>query len=514
MTSPTSTLSKPVVSADMKGQFHVQNKPGSNSDAGKTGTSTQFSFQVPVNWNVAGTKSLLDTSGKMSVVAFNPAEGKSLLNDKKTASGDMLSTQSATDNPTVMTVVKHENLPKTMMAGSAAKVLATLPGQILTSSALISVPRNTGAINTSSVPQKITKQGSYIISNKQYTIVPTNSSQILKSDNKPNKTKITMAEAQIMLPSGPAKISWPIQQQQLSDSGSKQILITAPVMKSSTLPSGKNVNSSKPIVTSGITLTTVQYPKMSAGNGNPVQSAKVVEVRSAGNTKNVEVNAKSNGSSNNNSNSKSGTPVKTTVLATQKSWELVKQSSQLLPPSKTETSSPAVVPTDTKMDSSASEASSAKKPDVAVTASNGKSLLKDEETTSDSGESVQIIAEQSARLETDDKPQNTEEKPSEKVDTGDKNDDTSLTCNEEMIPSDETNIETADTPIPDSEPGAVSHQQNVSKEDFDPVDALQWEDGIGELPGSNLKVRKSTQSCNGETVYRYTDQPRSVQRKN
>ena len=28
----------------------------------------------------------------------------------------------------------------------------------------------------------------------------------------------------------------------------------------------------------------------------------------------------------------------------------------------------------------------------------------------------------------------------------------------------------------------------VRQEEFDPVDAMDWKDGVGELPGSNLKV--------------------------
>ncbi|KAH3775648.1 uncharacterized protein LOC127844401 [Dreissena polymorpha] len=341
-TSPAPTTAKPVSlvnpSAGQK-PFSIVTSVGEPIKG--VPVTTQISFTMPA-WNTPG-KSLLDTS-KVSLVNVNislpETTTRSLLNSTSNINDNGGAAQLSSTSKIVPSVgnesaVKVSNTHKaslpvtstippkvifTTMGSNVASVQKTIysgpstvtsktyitgnkmfgnlaGGQVITTPTGVVVTRPAAKIN----------KGNVLISNKQFTIVPgvpgSNPvmTQLVKTDTKINKGQVTMAEAQIMLPSGPAKISWPVPSQMnttQASSDTKQILIKThaqPLLKGKTLITTTRPNSS------------VQSVTIAATSGSPAATAKLIGVSPS----------KGNG--------------KTSVLPAQKSWELVKQSPQLNP---------------------------------------------------------------------------------------------------------------------------------------------------------------------------------------
>lgn len=443
------------------------------------GGQTQISFQVPVNWNAQGAgKSLLDTS-KVSLVSFNSnvPNARSLL--QTTVSADTTSNPAGIDQtlgaPKVTFVTTTTAGQKTFITGN--KIIGNLAAscQVITQSptGVISVARPPQAVNmTNTIPQRaINKANSFLISNKQYTIVPSSSNQvvtqIMKADAK-NKGNVTMAAAQIMLPSGSFKRSWT----QAGSQDGKQILITtSPAIKQGT------------VVTQGKTILTHKVPtsdssmKVSSSSGvsSLMHTAKVVEVTSP-----------------------SKGPGKTNILPAQKNWELVKQASALLP-QKQKVGLSATQETGKENSSKTNENSE-------MIAGSGKEPAKNKEKVSVS-EKSDIKTDNAANNGGSAKKNNPESKENEtpkdvkketkskdilenKTDTnGDKD------SKKEDADSVETQMETDDADQDGSRNKSDTNDGDAEKDDFNPVDAMTWKDGIGELPGSKLKVSVTDVLC-------------------
>lgn len=429
--------------ADSKVPPTVVFQKGLIPDTGKTTeqvkfgpSQTQISFQVPLTWSSQGSKSLLDSSKTVSLVSVNQPEAsaRSLLHGNETAP-----VQSNVTNVTV-------------------------PTMTLSSAAIA----------------RIAKRNSFMISNKPYTIVPSSSSSVvtqLVKTEKLNKGKVTMAEAQIMLPSGPAKISWPLQSQS-STSDSKHILITTPVVTKSGQPaSGKTVVANKQVLVTtnepSAKMTddiVTASPKVLASNGNQVITQKV------------------------------NVPMKANIIPAQKNWELVKQSSQLLPQKTTK--SP-VISIEKHGEAKSFELGKFQTNDIKVkTEIDGHSDIKmhvtnndkfENKSNSDSVESGSLknsnevfedMKDVKPIIEAFDRQENVSENERQNI---------SRECNEGMeclqvkIENDET-YTPMEVDIMVKEEAKEGEPYNEKKDDFNPVNAMTWTDGVGELPGSSLKV--------------------------
>ena len=265
----------------------------------------QISFQVPLNWSGTGSnKSLLD-SGKVSVLA-NPGNAQSIIKPALTSSSGMetVSNTAACEVSHVTTVSSQSSTVTTAAINSSG--VSNLPGGI----PLSQLQKPATTVTIANIP-KITaaKGGSFVFSaGNKVAFVPSSQvvTQIVKTDSK-SIGKVTMAEAQIMLPSGPAKISWPVPPQTKTEG--KHILLTKPSLQSGS-PTGKG----KPGDISGVL-------KPGTVSASLVASSKIV-TDGASHSKLLV---------HNNSASPRPGPPKNLILKTQRSWELVKQASLLMP---------------------------------------------------------------------------------------------------------------------------------------------------------------------------------------
>lgn len=469
---------------DARNQQPARNQPGIQSDGGKPlepvklgPGQTQISFQVPLNWNSQGTKSLLDNSKTVSLVSLNPADTstRSLL-----PSNESLTSQSGSANTCIskMTLSGATNsVSKAYITGNSKVFsnLGTAPVLAQTTTGLISVSKPGPSI------ARIAKGSSFMISNKQYTIVPSNSApvvtQLVKTE-KLNKGKVTMAEAQIMLPTGPAKISWPLQSQ-TSTADSKHILITTPVSKTSQQVGGKSPNTKTQLL-----VTASDSNGKSSNNSSAIPTAKVVEVGSP----NKIIMAPGNQASGQKS-----VPIKTSIIPAQKSWELVKQSSQLIPQ---------------KLGKSSHTGGSADKPGNSEemqtelkSSTDTRSQKSNDKTESGvkTGEDVEQAATKSEQEEVNNKKNqrsnsDSSVRPDDKENADDieqkQSDDSndSVEVKLENLKGMNEDMEVDDVGVDTGKDENGKEDGTEKKEDFNPVDAMTWKNGVGELPGSNLKV--------------------------
>ncbi|WAR23653.1 LMBL3-like protein [Mya arenaria] len=303
---------------------------------------TQISFQVPVNWNGSG-KSLLDSS-KVSLVNISQADGsgRSLLQGSaidgsglqhvasvgvKTSSYAQGNIPRVTAVPQVQQAKSGASVPKIILQpGSGGSVIKSSPisipttnapakayitgnklfgnlgsGQVISQSpsGVIMVTRPGLASPTSKPLPKV--HGSLVINNKPHTIMQGGSNpsavQIMGKDG---KGKMAMNEAQIMLPSGPKKIAVHYQVgTTITTTEGKQIIVKSPYPVSQ----GKTIIQK---TMSSPQMTFTDFKTSSVTSISAPITAKVVDA------------------------SPSKSVMKTTVLASQKNWELVKQSSQLM----------------------------------------------------------------------------------------------------------------------------------------------------------------------------------------
>lgn len=423
---------------------NVSAKPG---EQGKLPPGqTQISFQVPVNWNAQGSgKSLLDVS-KVSLVSFNPPvpNARSLL---QTNPSDSSTTHSVgmetTTQPKVTYVTTTTAGQKTFITGN--KVLGNLGQtcQVITQSptGVISVSRPTTVTLTQPIAQRTinSKGGSFLFSNKQYTIVPNSSPHLVKTDPK-NKGGAPLTAAQIVLSSGQTKISWPIQNP-ASTQESKQILITTGSgVKPGTNSQGKTVLSQKPVSSES------QFKTGSnTSGGSLLPTAKVVELSSPG-------KAKSN------------------ILPAQKNWELVKQASQLLPQKQKPGNQ-----SDPATDKNGNDNNNENKKETSGGGSGEKRLDNKIEQNAKTNESENGNVRNGNGKEQNPNDENMSKAKPKVSENGKDNDG-----------ADKMEVDDVDG----AKQGTSEEKSNTNKDkaDFDPVDAMKWKDGVGELPGSNLKV--------------------------
>lgn len=398
----------------------------------------QISFQVPLNWQTQGSKSLLDSNKTVSLVSLNPSDtnSRSLLQGN-----DSLVSQSGVTNTCIsipkLTVAGTSNIaPKTFITGS--NLYGNLGSNQVIAPAT-SVSASSAKTTSAASIARMTKGSSFVISNKQYTIVPSNATpvvtQLVKTE-KHSKGKVTMAEAQIMLPTGPAKISWPLQAQTTgSTTDNKHILITAPLGKQ-----GKPGTGKPQVLVTAIDTT-----------GKPsIPTAKVVEVSSS----NRVILA------GNHAGQKFSLPV-SSVIPAQKNWELVKQSSQLIPQNPNKC---------------ASEKNAKKKDKEKGTAISEKTNTENEQdrrTSESEDEKKHCVAESKAQQKT--------AMDMEETDTQSDISAESKTETEEGV---KMEVEEGDTAGNIDTKPATSEQEHV-----DPVSASNWKNGVGELSGSNLKFQ-------------------------
>lgn len=460
-------------------QRTVQSDGGKLTEPVKLGPGqTQISFQVPLNWNSQGSKSLLDSSKTVSLVSFTPSDSnaRSLLQNSET-----LTSQSGVGNIAVSKVTlpgAANTAPKTYLTGNN-KVFSNLaPAPVIaqTTTGLISVTKP----GQSPSIARIAKGSSFMISNKQYTIVPSSSApvvtQLVKTE-KLNKGKVTMAEAQIMLPTGPAKISWPLQSQ-TSTADSKHILITTPVSKSNQQVAGKSPNPKTQLL-----VTATDSNGKSPSNSSTVPTAKVVEVGSptkiimtpgyhaSGQKINVPM------------------PVKTSIIPAQKNWELVKQSSQLMPQKSGKS------PNTESVAEKQGEVDEIQTVEFkSTTDTNSQQSDHRTESSVKTGENVDPYVRTNEQEECNDDKTDSDARPDNK----DKANGNEQKQGEDSNDSVEIKIESLQTTEEDMDVDSVSKEKvkddtdqqedgKDKKEDFNPVEAMTWKNGVGELPGSNLK---------------------------
>lgn len=437
---------------------------------------TQISFQVPVNWNAQGSKSLLDSSKALSLVSLNTPDtnARSLLQSNET-----LTSQSGIANITVpkVTIPAASNAAtKTYITGN--KVFGNLTGGQVINTTTTGLMTVTKPGQTTSIA-RLGKGSSFMISNKQYTIVPSNSApvvtQFVKTE-KLSKGKVTMAEAQIMLPTGPAKISWPLQAQ-TATSDSKHILITTPVSRAGQHVMGKTITARTQML-----VTTTDTSSKISDSSSVVPTATVVDV---GSSKNIIMTTISKQAVN----QKISVP-KTSIIPAQKNWELVKQSSRLLPHRLNKSPITPAEPkaSDTKpvsdlkpvLTSNTTGTSAIKEEDVDKYKSKFKSESKkdcnENKQTQKVGSNIKIEANTNMNVHEPMQMKNSNESVKLKVE---KEEDSSKHLE---VDKDKTEkVENGDDKTDGTE------KQDV---EFNAVDAMTWKDGVGELPGSNLKVRR------------------------
>ncbi|KAL4236917.1 SAM domain binding [Mactra antiquata] len=448
VSKPMKVASSPVVDTKVPQTVVIQKGPPSDSNKTTeqmklTPGQTQISFQVPLNWSTQGSKSLLDNSKTVSLVSVNPPETstRSLLHGNEATT-----VQSNTSNVTVPTM--------TLSSATIAR---------------------------------IAKRNSVMISNKPYTIVPSSSSSVvtqLVKTEKLNKGKVTMAEAQIMLPTGPAKISWPLGplQTQSSTPDNKHILITTPVGSKGGQPvPGKSSISNKQVL-----MTSIEPSAKTSDDSVTVPSKTL----SSGGTHVIT--------------QKITMPVKGNVIPAQKNWELVKQSSQLLPRNSNKSPVAAI-----EKQSEIKTLDVSKMQSVETNMKNGGGSIpiveiktekienepyteisepsdpgKDSSTLSDTKDVKPIIG----TLESRSTPENVGTEKEEQDNNGIEAMDTNEGVENKLVIKQE-NIDCEETDVDFKENTKNGEADIDRKDDFNPVDVMTWNNGVGQLPGSDLKFQ-------------------------
>ena len=303
-----SMLQKPTLTKTSSAGDNVKLQPSAQTEQPKVVSSQpqQISFQVPLNWSGTGSnKSLLD-SGKVSVISATQGGTQSVVKTVQSSSSVLKPFSSASGSETshLTSIISQSSSATTTTAAINNSSLRNLQAGV----PLSQLQKPVTTVTIANIP-KITaaKGGSFVLSaGNKVAFVPSSQvvTQIVKTDSK-SVGKVTMAEAQIMLPSGPAKISWPVPPHTKTDN--KHILLTKPSLQSGS-PTGKV----KPADISGVM-------KSGSVTANLVGSSKLV---TDGGTHGKIVQG--------NSATRIGPP-KNLILQTQRSWELVKQASLLMP---------------------------------------------------------------------------------------------------------------------------------------------------------------------------------------
>lgn len=556
LTTPQNRSAVPTIAVHKNGQVSVLQKPGltkvsSASDVSlqKLQTSTQsgsdqpavssplpqqISVQVPLNWTGTGSnKSLLD-SGKVSVLS-SAQPG----NQPVKTSQSLLEPVSSAVSSEPVSPGYQSMLTSTSMTSSS-----NIPAGI----SLAQFQKPVTTVNIAGVPKlTATKGGSFVLSSgNKVAFVPSSQvvTQIVKTDNK-SVGKVTMAEAQIMLPSGPAKISWPVPPQ---TKDGKHILLTKPATQPGPSP------------VKGKSDTSIAVRPSIASSTSLIAGSKLV----------TDCGSHSKYLVQGNSATRTG-PQKNMILKTQRSWELVKQASLLMPKknvpfnndSKSHTSERSAegdtfcdkleVKNSDQGDTGNESESGDDKEEVGKKEafdSEGKTELSktgfckehsddlaketiskvnntDETSNSDDGEQIKKTTEDNnnevhKNMEVDGETEGSDTR--QKLDSNDENVSASegkkakvcvnvtkdgvalLDSSEEKTDFDSKtelgNIKKTESDVKlepmDSDNSAEKEIKTPKEEskmiggddsnDFDAVGAMEWKDGIGELPGSDLKV--------------------------
>ena len=553
LTTPQIRTSVPTIAVHKNGQVSVLQKQGltkvsSASDVQKLQSSTQpdapsvsspapqISFQVPLNWSGTGNnKSLLD-SGKLSVLSSAQVGNQSTKPQSSTSLLEPVS-PTVTTEPSAAgyqtTSINNSGLPSGITLPPGMSLITTTsmnssninlpPGMSVTP-----IQKPVTSVTISGAP-KLTaaKGGSFVLSTgNKVAFVPSSQvlTQIVKTDNI-KSGKVTMAEAQIMLPSGPAKISWPVP----PHTAGKHVL----ALHSG--PSPLNVNSIRPSSVSASLIASSKLVKDGAGH------SKFLVQQGTGTSR----------------------PQKNLILKTQQSWELVKQAPLLMPK---KTSPPAgqesTLQSSDKPDENRTEVE--KNEDVSKEAvgkkydktesersenSGGKNISAENESNNEQSEAKSGNIKEnpdgaaSATTDTHDKTnisisqsneeitehsENNNNEPDKKIETGnvvqesvnklnsdtreehltERNEDEEM---KNVTESDSKNLvtdadkaaslgnleentdnsesmETDDTGVKETD--AVNDMKTAEGDsgEFDAIGAMEWKDGVGELPGSDLKV--------------------------
>ena len=327
----------PTMSSEQSPQVHI------------SPAQTHISFQVPLNWAGPG-KSLIDPN-KMSLVNINSPDtgGRSLLqgvntdgtslsvkspdsgmSGKQMQGASVLNIPKVTTVPTLQQIRPGTTFPQkvilqsrnSMLSSTVAspnpnaskqpylagkKVYSNLAsGHVITQcpTGVIMVTRPT--VTLAPPTAKVTNKGTCsLVMNKTHTIVQGANNTAVQIMSKDLSGKVAMNEAQIMLPSGPKKIAVHYQVGTTSAMvDNKPILVKSQsLMKTSpfNVVQGKSVIQPKPANSPQTSPTEVK------STISLTPTAKVVDVISP-----------------------SKSLMKTTVMQSQKNWELVKQSNQLI----------------------------------------------------------------------------------------------------------------------------------------------------------------------------------------
>ena len=553
-TTPQIRTAVPTIAVHKNGQVSVLQKPGNQmtkvSSAGDIQTpqklqssaqpvidqpsvsspQPQISFQVPLNWSGTGNnKSLLD-SGKLSVLSAAQTGNQSV---KPQSSASLLDPASPTVTAEPMSTGYQTLLTTSSINSTGLGTGINLPPGM----SLTPIQKPITSVTIPGVP-KLTaaKGGSFVLSSgNKVAFVPSSQvvTQIVKTDNK-SVGKVTMAEAQIMLPSGPAKISWPVPPQ---TKDGKHIVLT----KSGVPPGPSPVKSH----TGGVI-------RPSSVSASLIASSKLVTDGGGHSKFLVQGNS-------------AARPQKNLILQTQRSWELVKQASLLMPkkhlPSTTQDTKAQLSEktvdankaetemnnkTDEVVDDQADVNNELEHPDDKSKEVQDGSKVEQNETkteqleensdnidtvTSDKQDEKELCIslineamtkdsennnEPCKNMETDsisEEYNNKQESGTNKEPLNENNerealvtvtesDSTELNAGETKTDSDNTtNVENGDErdvkleamdidDIGGKEKDSVDDMKGAGGDgaDFDAVGAMEWKDGVGELPGSDLKV--------------------------
>ena len=548
-------MTKVSSASDVQTLQKVQSSAQSASDTPSVSSpQPQISFQVPLNWSGTGNnKSLLD-SGKLSLLSSaqsgnqstKPQNSASIL---EPASPTVTSEPVSTGYQTLLTTTSINssslgagiNLPPGMSltqipttsinSSSLGAGINLPPGMSLTQ-----IQKPVTSVTISGAP-KLTaaKGGSFVLSSgNKVAFVPSSQvvTQIVKTDSK-SVGKVTMAEAQIMLPTGPAKISWPVPPQ---TKDGKHILLTKQAIQSG--PSPVKGSTGSILRPSSVSASLIASSKLVKDGGGHSQFL----VQGPG----------------------AARPQKNLILKTQRSWELVKQAPLLLPkkslPStkqdstsqssekiedenKTETEKINAILNEAfgvkaaktkesensevksivfgnesnteqaepltehvKVNSDDADTGTSDKQDkikLSISLNDEKITEHPEHNNNEPGKNIGIdsVSEQSdnkqnSETKTEHINESTEgevlqsvnESDSTELITGDSKEDSDKKA---VLDEDADKLEpmdTDDTGVKDRDTVDDMNTAEDDTADFDAVGAMEWKDGVGELPGSDLKV--------------------------
>ena len=510
----------------------------------------QISFQVPLNWSGTGSNKSLLESGKVSVLSSAQTGTQSIIKPSQSASSLLEPASASVTEPSQITPIRNQPVVSSMTSisntSSTNAPVGIAVSQIqkpITSVTVANIPKITAA-----------KGGSFVFSaGNKVAFVPSSQvvTQIVKTDSK-SVGKVTMAEAQIMLPSGPAKISWPVPPQ---TKDGKHIFLTKQAVQPGSPPcKGKTTDINAALKSGTVSASLIASTKIVTDGGSKLvtdggsHSKFLLQGNSA--TKTV--------------------PQKNMILPTQRTWELVKQSPLLMPKKnipgsnqntkaqiveKPNEDDKTVADTGDKMEQKGKDLSENKareKTDSMVTEGQVESKTENESKTehndvgikektenTDDNQNAAPDSQSQATVDTsksDNNDQdivednnneppktvepningNTKESDSKcEIEVSDIGDKDTVTCvaqqssvhyesseklaegedmtymkkveDKEVIPepmeTDATNSETNNC-MANEEKKETSEDNG----DFDAVGAMDWKDGVGELPGSNLKV--------------------------